>query len=173
CRGVSADRLSSLDADERILQPIRCKIPARRPAVSLDDVSGPWRAARIKRRAVSLVGEPRVDHAVERDAVPGQLAVRFDEVPKAGARLGVGGPRLHSAARASGREDRYSEYTELRHGSPPALDVDDPDLENDNYKTVSTLTKNFGSEWRPRHSGFCTPWQTQAIRGQSLGYGAS
>jgi hypothetical protein len=32
--------------------------------------------------------------------------------------------------------------------------VDDPDLENDNYKTVSTLTKNFGSEWRPRHSGF-------------------
>src|SRR5262249_8061500 len=56
---------------------------------------------------------------------------------------------------------------------PPALDVDDPDLENDNYKTVSTLTKNFGSEWRPRHSGFCTPWQTQAIRGQSSGYGAS
>jgi hypothetical protein len=69
---------------------------------------------------VSLVSEPRVDRTVERDAVPGQLAVRFDEVPKARARLGVGGPRLYSAAGASGREDRYSEYAELRHGSPPA-----------------------------------------------------
>jgi hypothetical protein len=39
---------------------------------------------------VSLVGEARVDRAVERDAVPGQLAVRFDEVPKARARLGRG-----------------------------------------------------------------------------------
>ena len=59
---------------------------------------------------VSLVGEARVDHAVERDAVPGQLTIRFDKVPKACARLGVGGPRLHSAAGASGREDRCSEY---------------------------------------------------------------
>ena len=53
-------------------------------------------------------------------AVPGQLAVRFDEVPKARARLGVGGPRLHSAAGASGREDRCSKNAELRDGSPPA-----------------------------------------------------
>src|SRR5262249_44696938 len=119
-RSVSADRLGSLDANGRILQPIRCDVPARRPAVSLDEVCGPRRASRIKRRAVSLVGEPRVNHAVERDAVPGQLAVRFDKVPKARARLGVGGPRLHSAAGASGREDRYSEYAQLGHGSPPA-----------------------------------------------------
>src|SRR5262249_1293326 len=70
--------------------------------------------------AVSLVGEACVDRTVERDAVPRQLAVRFDEVPKAGARLGVGGPRLHSAARASGREDRCSNNAELCHGSPPA-----------------------------------------------------
>ena len=67
---------------------------------------------------MSLVGEARVDRTVERDAVPGQLAVRCDEVPKARARLGVGSPRLHSAAGASGREDRCSKNAEFRHGSP-------------------------------------------------------
>ena len=68
---------------------------------------------------MSLVSEPRVDRTVERDAVPGQLAVRCDKVSKAGARLGrVGGPRLHSAAGASGREDRCSKNAEFRHGSP-------------------------------------------------------
>ena len=103
---------------------------------------------------MSLVGEPRVNHAVERDAVPGQLAVRFDKVPKARARLGVGGPRLHSAAGASGREDRCSEYAELGDGRPPCLNIDHPDLEKDSYKTPSGLGRKFLSLWLPRHSGF-------------------
>jgi hypothetical protein len=32
--------------------------------------------------------------------------------------------------------------------------VDDPDLENDDYKTHFNLDEKFRSEWRPRHSGF-------------------
>ena len=134
-----------LDANERILQPVRCNVPPRRrPAISLDDVCGPRRASRIKRRAVSLVGEARVNRAVDRDAVPGQLAVRLDKVPNAGARLGrggrrgrrslgrrslgrrslgrdvVSGPRLRSAQRATGCEDHCCENAELRHASPHA-----------------------------------------------------
>jgi hypothetical protein len=76
-------------------------------------------------------------------AEPG-LAVRFDEVPGARARLGhgsrrggrglgrgaVGRPRFHRAAHCGSGKDRCSNDAELRHGSP-CLDVDDPDLEND------------------------------------------
>jgi len=106
---------------------------------------------------VSLVGEPCVNHAVERDAPPGQLAVRFDEIPSARTCLGpgsgaVGGPRFQRAADASGGKDRCSNNAELlRYGSPPALDVDDPDLENGSCKTESALGANSNSVWRTRH----------------------
>src|SRR5262249_49855715 len=73
----------------------------------------------IKRRAVSLVGEARVDRTVEHDAVPCQLAVRFDKVPKARARLGVGGPRLPSPAGATGRGVGTSEFAGLVNATPP------------------------------------------------------
>jgi len=109
---------------------------------------------------VSLVGEPRVNHAVERDAVPGQLAVRFNKVPKASARLGRGVGGRHSAAGASGREDRCSEYAELGDGRPPCLNIDHPDLEKDSYKTHSNLSERFQILVASAPQRSCTAWQT-------------
>src|SRR5262249_29559176 len=96
-----------------------------------------------KRRAVTLPAEPSVNRAVERDAVPGQLAVRFDKVPKAGARLGRGVGGLHSAAGASGREDRCSKNAELRHGSPPAPTWTIVTWKMSVTRHIPTLAKNF------------------------------
>ena len=83
---------------------------------------------------MALPADARVNRAVDRDAVPGELAVRVNKVPSAGARLGsgsrrgrrsvgrdgVGGPRLHRAQDAGGGEDRCSKNAELCNGSPPA-----------------------------------------------------
>ena len=109
---------------------------------------------------MSLVGEPRVNHAVERDAVPGQLAVRFNKVPKASARLGRGVGGRHSAAGASGREDRCSEYAELGDGRPPCLNIDHPDLEKDSYKTHSNLSERFQILVASAPQRSCMAWQT-------------
>jgi hypothetical protein len=56
----------------------------------------------------------------------------------------------------------------------PCLDVDDPDLENDDYKTHFNRDEKFGSEWLPRHSGFARHGRpAKRMRGQSSGDGAS
>src|SRR5262245_13051977 len=73
----------------------------------------------------------------------GQLAVRFDKVPKAGARLGRGVGGLHSAAGASGREDRCSKNAELRHGSPPAPTWTIVTWKMSVTRHIPTLAKNF------------------------------
>src|SRR6202040_4116109 len=91
---------------------------------------------RIKRRAVGLVGAPHVDDAVDRDALPGQVAVRGNKVPKVGARLGlgsrrrgaVGGPRLCAAHRAGGCEDRGSNNAEPSNASLPCPNMEDCDV---------------------------------------------
>ena len=83
---------------------------------------------------MSLVAESRVDCAVDCDVVPGELAIRFDEVPHARARLGrrsrrnrrsfawegIGGPRLRAARSDSSCDDRCSKNAELVNGGPLA-----------------------------------------------------
>src|SRR5258705_6948819 len=82
---------------------------------------------------MALPAEPRGNRAVDRDALPGQWAVRGNKAPTIGARLGrgsrrcrgspgrddVGGPRLHSPEGASAREDHCSKKAELLHASLP------------------------------------------------------
>jgi hypothetical protein len=65
---------------------IRCRFPGpqlRRPAIELADFVGDARG-RYPRRQTPTVG----NRAVDRDALPGQLAVRGNKVPSVGARLG-------------------------------------------------------------------------------------
>ena len=97
--------------------------------------SGSW----VPRRAVALPAEPRVNRAVDRDALPSQLAVRGNKAPTVGARLGrgsrrcrgssgrddVGGPRLHSAGGATGCDDHCSKKCRALHCEPPWLNMHD------------------------------------------------
>src|SRR6266536_1236075 len=198
---LPADRREGVGTAHRIVfedavvrQRVLCNVPPRRrPAISLNDVCGPRRASRIKRRAVTLPAEPRVNRAVDRDAVPGQLAVRLDEVPNAGARLGrggrrgrrslargvVGGPRLHPTRGASRCENRCNKNAELRHGSPPALDMDHRDLEKVSYKAQSMLCAALAENFHPSgrratviFRGMAdapTSWANQSIRASIVG----
>jgi hypothetical protein len=82
---------------------------------------------------------PRVNCAVDRDAVPSQQAVRGNKAPSFGARLGrrsrrrglrhdVGGPRLHFAGGAATASITAAKTAELCNASLPELNMHDCDL---------------------------------------------
>src|SRR5258705_1448975 len=119
---------------------------------------------------MALPAEPRVNRAVDRDALPGQLAVRGNKAPTVGARFGrgsrscrgspgrddVGGPSLHSAGGATGCDDHCSKKCRALHCEPPWLTMRDckqvQSWSARNTGAVCSNAREFRSEWQPRNS---------------------
>src|SRR5262249_56690959 len=81
---------------------------------------------------------------------------------------------LASAARASTPQHapaaaRIVAATELCHGSPPCLDVDDPDWENDDYKTHYQPSRKISIVVAAAPQRFCTAWRFAALRSVAIG----
>jgi hypothetical protein len=86
-KGPSGSELFvSFYSNDRLTQRVGRETPKRAIAVPRDEIFLSNAGCPVERRPVALPCYARVHHAVDRNAVPTQLAARGDKVPKAAAR---------------------------------------------------------------------------------------